>query len=68
MLEESSQDYPSSAVFLFFRGLVSRLKVCFSKVITITPSFNNFKAKFSQNEFELAIYQFNNPPLNLIDL
>ncbi|XP_031552948.1 tetratricopeptide repeat protein 39C-like isoform X2 [Actinia tenebrosa] len=26
MLEESSQDYPSSAVFLFFRGLVSRLK------------------------------------------
>ncbi|KXJ14069.1 Tetratricopeptide repeat protein 39C [Exaiptasia diaphana] len=26
MLEESSQEYPSSAVFLFFRGLVSRLK------------------------------------------
>ncbi|EDO36277.1 predicted protein [Nematostella vectensis] len=26
ILEESSQEYPSSAVFLFFKGLVSRLK------------------------------------------
>ncbi|XP_068706199.1 tetratricopeptide repeat protein 39C-like [Montipora foliosa] len=26
ILEESCQDYPSSAVFLFFKGLVSRLK------------------------------------------
>ena len=29
MLEECSHIYPSSAVFLFFRGLVSRLKVIF---------------------------------------
>ena len=28
ILEESYQEYPSSAVFLFFKGLVSRLKVC----------------------------------------
>ena len=27
ILEESYQEYPNSAVFLFFRGLVSRLKV-----------------------------------------
>ena len=32
ILEESYQEYPSSAVFLFFKGLVSRLKVNFLMV------------------------------------
>ena len=33
ILEESYREYPSSAVFLFFKGLVSRLKVRFVESI-----------------------------------
>ena len=35
ILEESYQEYPSSAVFLFFKGLVSRLKVNFLTVKSV---------------------------------
>jgi len=33
ILEESYQEYPSSAVFLFFKGLVSRLKGCIGEAL-----------------------------------
>ena len=43
ILEESYQEYPSSAVFLFFKGLVSRLKVCFD--LRVLPEFWRGKGK-----------------------